>query len=153
MLGLCNPSNLLFEYSFYLPRSDALFSNYFEDLLRYSARALSISLKMATGCPPCILYSLDAHWNHLQRVFGGLYRYAKCCRNRCSNFENMKVWIFCALGWNELKSPIHGYNWCAETGSRPTRRYALWYLFQCARGFAAMYWTMCNGRILVPVYL
>jgi len=34
MLGLCDPSNfLLFEYSFYPPRSDALFSNYFEDLL------------------------------------------------------------------------------------------------------------------------
>jgi len=33
VLGLCDPSNLLFEYSFYLPRSDALFSNYFEDLL------------------------------------------------------------------------------------------------------------------------
>ena len=33
MLGLCDPSNLRFEYSFYPPRSDALFSNYFEDLL------------------------------------------------------------------------------------------------------------------------
>jgi len=33
MLGLCDPSNLLLEYSFYTPRSDALFSNYFEDLL------------------------------------------------------------------------------------------------------------------------
>jgi len=33
MLGLCDPSNLLFEYSFYPPRSDMLFSNYFEDLL------------------------------------------------------------------------------------------------------------------------
>jgi len=33
MLGLCNPSNLLFEYSFYPPRSDALFLNYFEELL------------------------------------------------------------------------------------------------------------------------
>jgi len=34
MLGLCDPSNfLLFEYSFYPPRSDALFSYYFEDLL------------------------------------------------------------------------------------------------------------------------
>ena len=32
MLGLCDPSNLLFEYSFYPPRSDALFPNYFEDL-------------------------------------------------------------------------------------------------------------------------
>ena len=33
MLGLCDPSNfLLFEYSFYPPRSDALFSNYFKDL-------------------------------------------------------------------------------------------------------------------------
>ena len=32
MLGLCDPSNLLFKYSFYPPRSDALFSNYFEDL-------------------------------------------------------------------------------------------------------------------------
>ena len=32
MLGLCDPSNLPFEYSFYPPRSDALFSNYFEDL-------------------------------------------------------------------------------------------------------------------------
>jgi len=32
MLGLCDPSNLLFEYSFYPPRSDTLFSNYFEDL-------------------------------------------------------------------------------------------------------------------------
>jgi len=35
MLGLCDPSNLLFEYSFYPPRSDALFSNYFEDLLHF----------------------------------------------------------------------------------------------------------------------
>jgi len=34
MTGLCDPSNLLFEYSFCPPRSDALFSNYFEDLLR-----------------------------------------------------------------------------------------------------------------------
>ena len=33
ILGLCDPSNLLFDYSFYPPRSDALFSNYFEDLL------------------------------------------------------------------------------------------------------------------------
>jgi len=33
MLGLCDPSNLLFEYSFYPPRSDALYSNYIEDLL------------------------------------------------------------------------------------------------------------------------
>jgi len=33
MLGLCYPSNLLFEYSFYPPRSDTLFSSYFEDLL------------------------------------------------------------------------------------------------------------------------
>jgi len=33
MLGLCDPSNLLFEYSFYPLRSDALFSNYFEYLL------------------------------------------------------------------------------------------------------------------------
>ena len=33
MLELCDPSNLLFDYSFYPPRSDALFSNYFEDLL------------------------------------------------------------------------------------------------------------------------
>jgi len=32
MLGLCDPSNLLFEYSFYPLRSDVLFSNYFEDL-------------------------------------------------------------------------------------------------------------------------
>ena len=32
MLGLCDPSNLLFEYSFYPPRSDELFSNYFEQL-------------------------------------------------------------------------------------------------------------------------
>jgi len=32
MLLLCDPSNLLFEYSFYPPMSDALFSNYFEDL-------------------------------------------------------------------------------------------------------------------------
>ena len=33
MLGLCDPSNfLLFEYSFYPPRIDALFSNYFEGL-------------------------------------------------------------------------------------------------------------------------
>ena len=31
--GLCDPSNLLFEYSFYPPRSDALFSNYSEDYL------------------------------------------------------------------------------------------------------------------------
>jgi len=30
MLGLCDPSNLLFVLS---ARSDALFSNYFEDLL------------------------------------------------------------------------------------------------------------------------
>jgi len=29
MLGLCDPSNLLFVYP---PRSDALFSNYFQDL-------------------------------------------------------------------------------------------------------------------------
>jgi len=35
MLGLYDPSNLLFEYSFYPPRSDALFSNYFEDLLLF----------------------------------------------------------------------------------------------------------------------
>ena len=31
MLGLCDTSNLLFEYSFYPQRSDALFSNYCED--------------------------------------------------------------------------------------------------------------------------
>ena len=32
---LCDPSNLLFEYSFYLLRSDVLFSNYFEDLFEF----------------------------------------------------------------------------------------------------------------------
>jgi len=37
MLGLCDPSNLLFEYSFYPPRTDTLFSNYFEDLFHISA--------------------------------------------------------------------------------------------------------------------
>jgi len=38
MLGLCDPSNLLFEYSFYPPRSNELFSNYFEDLFLFLAR-------------------------------------------------------------------------------------------------------------------
>ena len=41
MLWLCDPSNLLLEYSFYPPRSDVLFSNYFEDLLRYADRVHS----------------------------------------------------------------------------------------------------------------
>jgi len=32
LLGLCDASNLLFECSFYPATTDALFSNYFEDL-------------------------------------------------------------------------------------------------------------------------
>ena len=44
MLGLCDSSNfLLFEYSFYPPRSDVLFSNYFEDLLSLLSFGLLIT--------------------------------------------------------------------------------------------------------------
>ena len=53
MLGLCDPSNLLFEYSFYPPRSEALFSNYFEDLLllaRHSTRVGQKVLSLTTFC-------------------------------------------------------------------------------------------------------
>ena len=49
MLGLCDPSSLLFEYSFYLPRSDALFSNYFEDLFIILANFVGEVL-CDTGC-------------------------------------------------------------------------------------------------------
>jgi len=45
MLGLCDPSNLLLEYSFYQLRSDALFSNYFEDLLQMITRMREIRKK------------------------------------------------------------------------------------------------------------
>ena len=61
MLGLCDPSNLLFEYSFYLPRSDALFSNYFEDLLLLRPlydRANIIMMFPNTHCILCLCYSL-----------------------------------------------------------------------------------------------
>jgi len=54
MLGLCDPSNLLFKYSFYPLRSDALFSNYFEDLLIYVADILNgrllLSIKSTCTC-------------------------------------------------------------------------------------------------------
>ena len=43
MLWLCDSSNfLLFEYSFHPPRSDALFSNYFEDLFAMGVCKLSV---------------------------------------------------------------------------------------------------------------
>jgi len=47
MLGLYDPSNLLFEYSFYPPRSDTLFSNYFEDLLNKLTNTVNIQVTVA----------------------------------------------------------------------------------------------------------
>jgi len=40
MLGLCDPSNLLFVLS---ARSDALFSNYFEDLLSVASATTAVT--------------------------------------------------------------------------------------------------------------
>jgi len=52
MLALCDPSNLLFKKSFYPPRSDTLFSNYFEDLLIHVFLILSLLLAICrpSGC-------------------------------------------------------------------------------------------------------
>jgi len=58
--------------------------------------------------PSAILDLWDTFWDHLQRVLGGLYHYVKLSWNRCSRFDNMKVWIFCTLGF---KTPIHAPIW------------------------------------------
>ena len=57
--------------------------------------------KMAASA---ILDMTGVYWDHTRRLLGGLYRYAKFGWNRCSTFNNMKVFIFCAFG---LKMPIH----------------------------------------------
>ena len=44
------------------------------------------------------------YWDHPRRLLRGLYCCAKFGWNRCSTFNNMKVFIFCAFG---LKMPIH----------------------------------------------
>jgi len=71
MLGLCDPSNLRFEYSFYPPRSDAFFSNYFEDLLPHSNsiawdRLCKLSLRNprdvmlpAAACTVCKIFAFE----------------------------------------------------------------------------------------------
>jgi len=46
---LCDPSNLLFEYSFYLPMSDALFSNYFEDLFKVVREVFLFAIPILMG--------------------------------------------------------------------------------------------------------
>jgi len=51
--------------------------------------------------PSAILDLFYACWDHLQRVFGGLYDCAKFRRN---NFDSMQILIFCTLS---LKMPIH----------------------------------------------
>jgi len=42
--------------------------------------------------------------DHPQKVLGDLYQFAQNCWNRCSNFDNMQVVIFCELG---LKMSVH----------------------------------------------
>jgi len=54
--------------------------------------------------PFAILDLWGTFWDHTQRLFGGLYHYAKFGWNCCSSFDNTKVWVFCAFGW---KMPIH----------------------------------------------
>jgi len=54
--------------------------------------------------PSAILNLFGAYLDHPRRTVGGLYHYAKFACDRCSNFDNMKVWIFGAFG---LKMPIH----------------------------------------------
>ena len=52
---------------------------------------------------------LGAYWDHPRRPLDGLHRYAKCGWNRCRNFDNMKLSIFCPFG---LKTPIYASkNW------------------------------------------
>ena len=40
------------------------------------------------------------------KAFGGLYHCAKFGWNRCSSFDNMRVFRFCEFG---LKTPVHGF--------------------------------------------
>jgi len=60
MQGLCHPSNfLLIEYPFYPPRSDALFSVYFEDLLSHTVHRCGLLLHVARdtmSVSPCWAY-------------------------------------------------------------------------------------------------
>ena len=54
--------------------------------------------------PSAILDLLGADWDHPRRLVDGLYRCAKFGWNRCINFDNMKLSIFCPFG---VKTPIH----------------------------------------------
>ena len=53
--------------------------------------------------PSAILDLLGAYWDYPRRPLDGLHRCAKCGRNRCRSFDNMKLSLFCPFG---LKTPI-----------------------------------------------
>jgi len=52
--------------------------------------------------PSAILNLFRAHLDHQRRTLCYLYRCAKFDCNRCSSFENMKVWFFCTFGLKTL---------------------------------------------------
>jgi len=72
-------------------------------------RYIAICFIFQYGCrtPSWISY---AHvWTtHEEHLVHGLYNWAKYGWNWCSSFGNMRVLIFCELGW---KTPIHAPKW------------------------------------------
>ena len=54
------------------------------------------------GCR--VMAIMGAYWDHPRRPLDGLHRCAKFGRNRCRNFDKMKLSIFFQFG---LKTPIH----------------------------------------------
>ena len=51
-----------------------------------------------------ILDLLGAYWDHPRRPLDGLHRCAKCGRNRCRSFDNLKLAIFCPFGFKNAYS-------------------------------------------------
>ena len=79
-------------------------------------------IKIARTIPRCNDFLIFPRWrlsailalscvcrDHLGRAFGGLYHCAKLGRNRCSSFDNMRVFRFSEFG---LKTLIHGPKNC-----------------------------------------
>jgi len=56
--------------------------------------------------PSATLDLLDTYLYYPQRLLEGIYHLAKFGWNRCSGFDNMKVFIFGTFG---LKMPIHAH--------------------------------------------
>jgi len=68
------------------------------------------SLSFFKWQPFAILNSWGTFWDDPQRVLGGLYCCAKFGWNRCSSFDNMKVWLISAfLGRLGVKMGDNGH--------------------------------------------